>query len=449
VEDFMPQAQQRFHRRQPRVALFLLESKKEILLGVARYVRQYGPWRLFLQPTADSEGMPQWLARWQGDGIIGRIISRETADLILGTGLPFVDVRGKIRDERIPLLRVDDEAVGRQAAAHLVERGFRNFGFYGVEGENYSKLRWEGFERAIAREGSGLRNRGSGGNGEGSDEAGKESETGHPAPSAQQRSSNRSQNPEPRAGYPVSCLEQPWAMAGATGWDQAEKELTEWLRALPKPAGVLAANDRLGQRLLTAARRGGIRVPEELAVVGVDDERGTCEICDPPLSSVIIDSEQHGYKAAELLDRLMRGESSPVEPLLLQPAGVRVRQSTEILAIDDPFIADAVRFIRENACEGIGVSDVLKVVPLSRSVLQRQFRRIFGQTANDMIVQMRLKRAQELLVESDLPIARIAEMAGFRYQRYLGAVFRKKLGMTPFEYRRQAGPGRHLEAAEA
>jgi LacI family transcriptional regulator len=430
----MPQSQQGSRRRQPRVALFLLESKKEILLGVARYVRQYGPWKLFLQPTADSEGMPQWLARWQGDGIIGRIINGETADLILGTGVPFVDVRGKIRDERIPLLRVDDEAVGRMAAEHLMERGFRNFGFYGVEGESYSELRWQGFAMAIDGEGSGI---GVDGFEEGSmvglQDSGGDSVSG----------------PESGSVSAVERFEQPWMMAGATGWDQAEQELTDWLRGRPKPAGVLAANDRMGQRLLTAARRGGIRVPEELAVVGVDDERGTCEICDPPLSSVIIDSEQHGYKAAELLDRLMQGEPRPKEPLLLQPAGVRVRQSTEILAIDDPFIADAVRFIRENACEGIGVSDVLKEVPLSRSVLQRQFRRIFGQTANDMIVQMRLRRAQELLIESDLPIARIAEMAGFRYQRYLGSVFRKKLGMTPFEYRRQAGPGRHLEAAEA
>jgi LacI family transcriptional regulator len=201
--------------------------------------------------------------------------------------------------------------------------------------------------------------------------------------------------------------------------------------------------------LLGAARRAEIRVPEELAVLGVDDDQATCEVCDPPLSSVIIESGQHGYKAAALLHQLMNGDAAPAEPLLIKPAGVHERQSTDILAIDDPLIADAVRFIRDHACDGIGVGDVLREIPLSRSVLQRRFRRIFGQTANDMIVQMRLRRAQDLLIGTDLSIARIAEIAGFRYQRYLGAVFRKKLGVTPFKYRQQAGPGRDLVTSES
>jgi LacI family transcriptional regulator len=181
----------------------------------------------------------------------------------------------------------------------------------------------------------------------------------------------------------------------------------------------------------------------------VDDDRATCEVCDPPLSSVVIDSVQQGYKAAALLHRLMNGEPAPAAPVLIKPSGVHERQSTDILAIDDPLIADAVRFIRDHACEGIGVGDVLREIPLSRSVLQRRFRRVFGQTANDMIVQMRLRRAQDLLIGTDLPISRIAEMAGFRYQRYLGAVFRKKLGVTPFRYRQQAGPGRAIENEDA
>ena len=395
----MAQLQKRSHRRQPRIALFLLESKKEILLGIARYVRQHGPWKLYLQQTEDSQGLPQWLSKWQGEGIIGRIATEEAAKVIRSTGLPFVDVRGRIRDPQIPLIRVDDEAIGKMAAEHLLDRGFKHFGYYGMAGESWSQQRCESFCNAI------LAARGS-----------------------------------------FKRFEQAWSVAGPTGWEKIERQLSEWLSRLPRPAGVLAGSDKLGQRLLSAARRAEVRVPEELAVVGVDDERATCEICDPPLSSVIVDSEQHGYKAAELLDALMRGEPPPTEPILIKPSGIRTRQSSDILAIDDPYIADAVRFIRENACDGVGVSELLREVPLSRSVLQRRFRRIFGRTANEMIVEVRLKRAQQLLVESDLPIARIAEIAGFRYQRYLGAVFQKKLGITPFQYRQQAGPGRHIEA---
>ncbi len=382
----------------PRIALFLLESKKEILLGIAKYVREFGPWRLFLQPTESSEALPQWLGKWEGDGIIGRITNDATAKLVRGTGLPFVDVRGTISHPDIPLVRIDDEAVGRAAAEHLIERGFTNFGYYGPPEENWSESRRDAFVRAATE-----------------------------------------------AGGICRIHEKPWAVSGPTGWDAAEAELAQWLRTLPQPVGVMAASDRFGQRLIAAARRGSIKVPEELAMIGVDNDRAICEVCDPPLSSVVIDSVQQGYKAAALLHRMMNGERAPAEPILIKPSGVHERQSTDILAIDDPMIADAVRFIREHACEGIGVSDVLREIPLSRSVLQRRFRRIFDQTANDMIVELRLRRAQQLLIGTDLPIARIAEIAGFRYQRYLGAVFRKKLGMTPYRFRQQAGPGRRLQ----
>ena len=388
--------------QQPRIALFLLESKKDILLGIAKYVREFGPWRLFLQPTESGESLPQWLRNWRGDGIIGRITDRATAKLVRGTGLPFVDVRGTVRDKRIPLVRIDDDAVGQVAADHLLQRGFTHFAYYGPPKENWAAPRRDSFRRAVTE-----------------------------------------------SGGTCAVHEKPWNVAGPTGWEAAEAELSEWLRALPKPVGILAASDRFGQRLLGAARRVAIKVPEELAIVGVDDDRATCEVCDPPLSSVVIDSVQQGYKAAALLHGLMNGEPAPAEPVLIKPSGVHERQSTDILAIDDPLIADAVRFIRDHACDGIGVGDVLREIPLSRSVLQRRFRRVFGQTANDMIVQMRLRRAQDLLIGTDLPISRIAEIAGFRYQRYLGAVFRKKLGVTPFKYRQQAGPGRDLVAAEA
>jgi len=385
-------------KQHPRIALFLRESKKDILLGVAKYVREFGPWRLYLQPTEHDVSMPQWLARWKGDGIIGRITDPATAKLIRATGLPLVDVLGVVRRPDIPLVHTDDAAVGRMAAQHLLERGFKHFGCYGPADAIWMQQRRDAFARTVVE-----------------------------------------------AGGDCAHYEKHWKVEGASGWDTAEEQLAAWLTALPKPAGVLTANDQLGQRLLSAARRATIHVPEELAVVGVDDDRATCEVCDPPLSSVQIDSEQLGYKAAELLDALMNGEPPPPDPVLIQPTGIHARQSSNILAIDDPMIADAVRFIREYACEGIGVEDVLREVPLSRSVLQRRFRRLFDQTANEMIVEMRLKRAQQLLIETDLSIGKIAEMAGFRYQRYLGAIFRKKVGVTPFQFRQQAGPGRHLE----
>ncbi|HET9664299.1 MAG TPA: hypothetical protein VFP00_08720, partial [Burkholderiales bacterium] len=141
-------------REQPRIALFLLESKKDILRGIAKYVREFGPWRLFLQPTEASEGLPRWLKNWRGDGIIGRITDEATAKLVRGTGLPFVDVRGNIRHREIPLVRIDDEAVGAAAAAHLLERGFEHFGYYGPPRETWAEARRDAFARAVRDDGA-------------------------------------------------------------------------------------------------------------------------------------------------------------------------------------------------------------------------------------------------------------------------------------------------------
>src|SRR5687767_15451765 len=172
--------------QQPRIALFLLESKKDILRGIAKYVREFGPWRLFLQPSEGAaDAMPRWLRKWRGDGIIGRITDRATAKLVRGTGLPFVDVRGTVRDRRIPLVRIDDDAVGRVAADHLIQRGFTHFAYYGPPKENWATPRRDAFRRAITE-----------------------------------------------AGGTCAVHEKPWNVSGATGWEAAESELSDWLRAL-------------------------------------------------------------------------------------------------------------------------------------------------------------------------------------------------------------------------
>jgi len=334
--------------------------------------------------------MPNWLRQWAGDGIIGRIRNQATATLVRNIGVPFVDMRGAVRAPDIPLVHSDDVAIGEVAAEHLLERGFSQFAFYGVAGENWSDYRYDGFRRTV----------------EASD---------------------------------GQCYyhQSPTISAGPTAWDRVQEDVAEWLRELPKPVAIMGGNDDLGERVLGAARRADFRVPDEIAVIGVDDDQATCQICDPPLSSVMRNLQYQGYRAAQLLDTLMAGAAAPREPILIRPSGVITRQSTDVLAIDDPFISQAVGFIRRHACDGISVADVLREVPLSRSVLQRRFKRIFGKTVSDAIIATRVERAQELLLETDLPLRRIAELAGFQHQQYLGAVFRKRVGTSPARYRKQ------------
>jgi LacI family transcriptional regulator len=207
---------------------------------------------------------------------------------------------------------------------------------------------------------------------------------------------------------------------------------------MPRPAGVMACNDMRGQHVLDACQRVRLGVPEQVAVIGVDDDVLLCELCDPPLSSVVPNAERIGYEAAALLDRLMAGEKPPREEWRIEPLGVTTRQSSDVLAIDDPNVASAVRYIREHACRGATVPDVLQHVPLSRTILERRFRKYLGRSPQAEIRAVQLKRVQQLLAETDLRLERIAELAGFEHPEYMSVVFKRQTGQTPGEYRRQA-----------
>jgi LacI family transcriptional regulator len=213
--------------------------------------------------------------------------------------------------------------------------------------------------------------------------------------------------------------------------------LEAWLQTLPKPIGILAHNDLRGRHVVDACRRLGIAMPDEVAVLGVDNELPHCEMCNPPLSSIVTDSERIGFEAAGLLDQLMNGKTPPAKRVLIPPLGIVVRQSTDVMATTDSYVAKAVRYIREHAAEGIDVGDVLRHVMISRTALDKRFLKVLGHTPHEEIRRVRLKRARELLAESDLTIEVIAERCGFRHGEYLGAVFLRDFGQTPGEFRAQ------------
>jgi LacI family transcriptional regulator len=199
----------------------------------------------------------------------------------------------------------------------------------------------------------------------------------------------------------------------------------------------MACSDSRAQRVLEACGRAGVMIPDQVAVIGSGNDETICEFCDPPLSSVVPGYRQVGYEAARMLDRLMRGAVAPSAPLYLKPLGVVTRQSTDVIAVEDPDTAAAVRFIREHACDGVRVQDVAEHCLLSRTELKRRFRRFLGRSVLDQIVRDRLNRAAQLLADTELPIAQIARLSGFSNQQRMGVVFRAKLGITPAQYRKQ------------
>jgi LacI family transcriptional regulator len=367
-----------------------LASGRDILRGIAQYIREHGPWSVYHEPRGLEEDVPRWLARWRGDGIIARVQTRQIAEAVLATGLPVVDVLGLVPEAGLPLVHVDDRAIAELAAEHLLERGFQEFGFVGITGAPWAEGRRQAFEAAVQR-----------------------------------------------AGFRChSCILPPDARRYES-WEKQIERLIQWLQELPRPIGIMVCNDPRGELVMEACRRVDVAVPEQAAIIGVDNDEPLCEVCNPPLSSVMPDHRRVGYEGAALLDRLMAGQPPPKEPIYIPPVGIVARQSTDVLAVADPVVAQALRFIREYACDGINTEDILQHVPVSRSTLQRRFRAILGRTVHDEILRIRLRRVCELLARSDLPIDVVSDKAGFTHRQYLGAVFKQKMGMTLAEYRRQ------------
>lgn len=379
---------------QPHVALIVetsLISGREILRGISRYVREHGRWSIYHEPRSLEASVPGWIKRWQGDGIIARLQTERIAAAVLQTGLPAVDVLGVAACGRVPLVHVDDDAIGRTAAEHLLERGFTEFGWCGFEDVNWSLKRRQAFTETLGV-------------------------TGRTCHLYAYSSRSRSDS----------------------SWEAQQERLAHWVAGLPKPVGILACYDPVGQKVLEACRRAGVAVPEEAAVLGIDNDETVCEVCDPPLSSVAANHYRVGYEAAALLDRMMGGEPPPKSPLYVLPTGVVVRHSTDVLAIGDPDVAAALRYIREHACERMTVRDVVQRVSVSQTALKERFRRLLGRSIHEEILRVRIRRAKDLLAQTDMPLRTVAHRSGFRHQEYMGVVFRRKEGKTPGQYRREA-----------
>ncbi len=334
--------------------------------------------------------------------MLSRWSDPRVAESLIKQGLTAVDLSDRRPPFRLPRINSDDHAIGRLAAEHLLERGFRSFACCTFSGELWSVRRTEAFLAALAE-----------------------------------------------AGHTGDVYESPWLGAGAHVREDEQVRIGRWLESLARPVGVMACNDIRGIEVLNACQTHGLRVPDDVAVIGVDDDVLLCEICSPPLSSVVPNIEQIGYEAAALLDRLMDGAPAGFEEWFVPPSGVTTRLSTDVLSVGDPEFATAVRFIRENACHGITVTDVLEHVAISRSTLERTFRCYLGRSPQSEIRAVQLSRARHLLAETDHPIHRIADLVGYQHVEYFNVVFKREIGQTPGQYRRQVRTltGRTLPAS--
>jgi LacI family transcriptional regulator len=409
----------------PRVLLLMIPSSwydRGLLEGITAYAQVHGPWVFYLSgdhpdlpvPISDSFSGPLprqvyvgserpgtlWsnLERLKPTGVIGRVQNRQMAERLLAAKLPVVasiaapedDLQRSAIRSRLSEIVIDARKTGRLVAEHFIDRGFWNHAFCGYEGRVWAERRLAGFAEGLQQWGF-------------------------------------SPNVYRPAGVKQSLT-----------WKCEMPLVTSWLKSLPLPVAVMACNDKRGRQLLEACLLCGLNVPEDVAIVGVDNDHLFGNLSNPPLSSVALNLGKAGYQAAELLDQLIRGQVRRSRQITIEPLWVVTRRSSDVVATADRHVAAALRFIRVHAKEAIGVDDVVREAGISRRGLEIRFQRVLTRSIRGEIQRVRLQAAKQLLVETNLSVERIAQMTGFCSLSHLGSTFRLETGMTPARYRRAA-----------
>jgi LacI family transcriptional regulator len=383
--------------RMRRVALIYdakLPYDLKVISGIARYVQEGAELNIYIEEDAlKSQKLPD-LRSWHGDGILADFDDPGVAAAVSRARLPVVGFGGGFgwysRRSWIPYFFSNQPAVANLAADHLLERGFQHFAYCGLP-PSPTNLWSEERHRAFAKR---LKTRG------------------------------------------FSCHMYRGVHKSTRQWNSILASLGSWLRSLPKPIGLMAANDKRARHVLEACHTYDLRVPEEVAVIGVDNDDLLCELSTPQLSSIEQDAKRIGYEAIALLDRMMGGEKPRQRHFLIDPLGVVTRRSTDILAVEDRLVARTMTFIQSGAARGIRVRDVVNDLEVSRSGLETRFKAAMGYTIHAAIRKAQLQRARRMITETNLPMKEIAAGTGFKSVQHMTTLFGKAFGQTPARYRK-------------
>lgn len=385
-------------REVPKVALLVETARgfgRDLLRGIARYARLHGPWSFHITPGDYEQALPR-MKEWGGTGIIARIPNDRIARAVIEADVPTIALG--LTDEQLqpgsPLskfseLSSDANVVARLAADHLLERQSSHFAYVGLEERGWSSRREKYFSAHMKE-----------------------------------------------AGYDIHAYRQPRRKRDRI-WQSEREIMAKWISSLPTPLGLFACNDDRGREVLEACQLAELNVPEDVAVLGVDNDEVFCDLSDPPLSSVALNAETAGYRAAELLDEMMQGRVRKPRKVMVEALGVIARRSTEFVAVRDYDVAAALQFIRQEQGCGISVASVAHEVAMSRRSLEKRFRETIGRTILEEIQLVRLDRAKRLLMETTYPISKVAQMAGFGSTGYFIQFFQDRVGKTPRKFRIQ------------
>ncbi len=383
--------------------LLLIESSRAYgrgcIRGVGAYVRTHATWRVLHVERSLGEALPKSVEHWQADGVIARMENDRIAKAIARWQVPTVDLRGVYRLPGGALMDTDPAECSRLALGHFLERGFRSLAYCGYRGVTFSDHRGDAFVTQAAAQGL----------------------TVHVY----------------RTPGPERDIDD--VIAREVRGELSDRRVVNWLRSLPKPVGVFACNDVRGRQVLAACDEAGLAVPDQVAVLGVDNDPVICDLSVPPLSSVEPDTRRLGFEGASLLERLMAGHPPPDETVWIAPRGIQTRLSSDFLAVADDETAAALRFIREHACEGLSVDVLARQLAVSRTTLDRKFQRLLGRSPKTEIDRVRIERAKQLLQATDYKLSSVAGIVGFQTAAQFVTAFKRHTGITPGVYRGRGG----------
>lgn len=364
----------------------------KLLKGIIEYSRGREPWTVCKMPPSYKEregieGVVKWAKQWNADAIIGQFSQNDDISLFRKNGIIALAQDYEIRFDDIPNITSEYFLTGAIAADFFIGRGFRNFAFFGYDNSVWSHERGTGFRKRVED-----------------------------------------------AGYGGSFYS--WERQSLHSiWYYDQEQISGWIRTLPLPLALFACDDTQANKILETCRILKLSVPEDMAVLGVDNDELTCPLAYPSLSSIDCNIVKAGYDCAELIDRMTADPSYPFHDIVISPSSIINRQSTDVYSTDDPYIREAINFIHNNIQRNINVEDVLAHVPISRRLLESRFRRVTNTSIYQYIKKMRIEKFAQLLISTDDPVSTIADRLDYAGHRNMSRTFKSVKGCTPEEFR--------------
>ncbi len=363
-----------------------------LLKGILKYSKGREPWVVCRMPPSYKQrfgikGVLDWAKKWEANAIIAQFDATDKVDLFGANGIVAVAQDYKKRFTNIPNITSDYHLAGRMVADFFIQKGYRDFAFFGYKDVVWSEERCEGFLNEIAK-----------------------------------------------SGFETSFYEYHNEQIENL-WFYESTPLIKWLKELPKSTALMACDDNQAIKITEACRIAGLKIPEEIAVMGVDNDTVVCNLSDPPLSSLQMNVEMGGYETAALIDRIITGAPKEYKDIYIKPLNIVNRISTDIYSTEDPYVLKAIKYIHQNLSTKLNVKDIVKLLPLSRRLLETRFKNVTGESIYQYILKLRIDNFAQLLLASNDPIAEIALSAGFIDYKNLARQFKQLKHCSPSEYR--------------